>query len=95
MSLVATRPVLYRSIQYRAGDVLPADNVLMVEAWLDAGSAVTVEDEETVEAPEAPETPKAPKAIPVAPPEGKAGISSDGDPDARVGRIPKTGRKKK
>lgn len=86
MSLIATRPVLYRSTQYRAGDALPADNVLMVEAWLGAGSAVVVEDEETAEAP---------KAIPVAPPEGKAGISSDGDPEARVGRVPKKGRKKK
>lgn len=86
MSLIATRPVLYRSMQYRAGDTLPADSVTMVEAWLDAGSAVEVENEATKEAP---------KAIPVSPPEGKAGISSDGDSDARVGRIPKTGRKKK
>ena len=86
MKILATRSVLYRSTQYRAGDVLPADNVIMVEAWLNAGSAVKVEDEETRDVP---------KAIPVAPPEGKAGTSSDGDPEARVGRVPKTGRKKK
>lgn len=84
MSLIATRSVLYRSTQYRTGDVLPADNVAMVEAWLDAGSAVVVDDEETTEAP---------KAVPVAPPEGKPGISSDGDPEARVGRVPKRRKK--
>lgn len=39
MTLVATRPVLYRSTQYRAGDALPADNQAMVEAWLEAKSA--------------------------------------------------------
>lgn len=44
MRLVAKRPVLYRSTQYRAGDALPADNPAMVEAWLDAKSAEWVDE---------------------------------------------------
>lgn len=87
MMLVAIRPVLYRSTQYRAGDRLPADNQDMVSAWLEYGSAEWKNDDE--------EPTKAPKAEPIAPPEGKPGISSDGDPDARVGRVPKKGRARK
>lgn len=44
MRLIANRPVLYRSIQYRKGDALPADNNAMVKAWLDAKSAVWVDE---------------------------------------------------
>ena len=86
MRLIATRPVLYRSTQYKAGDRLPADDQVMVDAWLQYGSAKWVDDENPTPAP---------KAEPVSPPEGKAGISSYGDPDARIGRIPKKGRAKK
>ena len=49
MRLLATRSVLYRSTQYRAGDALPADNKAMVEAWLDAKSAKW--EDETAKAP--------------------------------------------
>ena len=42
--LVAKRPVLYRSTQYRAGDALPADNQAMVDAWLEAKSAEWVDE---------------------------------------------------
>lgn len=81
MILKATRPVLLCNTQYRAGDTLPADNELMVEAWLEAGSAVWTDEEET-----APE--EAAKAVPVTAPPGQPGLSSDGDPDALIGRIP-------
>ena len=81
MILKATRPVLLRNTQYRTGDTLPADNELMVEAWLEAGSAVWTDEDET-----APE--EAAKAVPVTAPPGQPGLSSDGDPDALIGRVP-------
>ena len=46
MSLVALRPILYRSTQYKEGDVLPADDPKMVEAWVDAGSAGWADEDE-------------------------------------------------
>ena len=86
--LKAKLPVLYRSKQYRAGDTLPADDVAMVEAWIEAGSAALVDDEES-----APEKPA--KAKPASATAGMPGLSSDGDPDALIGRIPARGRGKK
>jgi len=80
MILTAMRSVLYRSTQYEAGDALPADNQAMVEAWLEAGSAVWKDEDEETEAPK-----KAKRAT--APP-GTTGLSSDGDPEARAGRLP-------
>ena len=77
MRLVAIRPVLYRSVQYGVGAELPADNEAMVEAWVAFKSASWAEDEPPR---------KPPKAVPVSPPDGKAGLSSDGDPAARLGR---------
>ena len=80
MILTAMRSVLFRSTQYEVGDTLPADNRAIVDAWLEAGSAVWKdEDEET-------ETPK--KAKRATAPPGTTGISSDGDSEARVGRLP-------
>lgn len=83
MTLRALRPVLYRSTQYRAGDALPADDTATVEAWLEAGSAAWIEDEEAVKAPKA----KSRTAV-----AGMPGLSSDGDREALVGR-PKRRRK--
>ena len=51
MSLIAKIPILYRSTQFKPGDILPADNSRMVEAWLEAGSAAW---DEAAAAPEAP-----------------------------------------
>ena len=84
MKLIAMCSVLYRSIQYRAGDALPADNGVMVNAWIDAGSAKWVEDEEPKKAAKA----KAKTATP-----GRTGKSNDGDKDALAGKLPE-GRKK-
>lgn len=81
MKLRASRPVLIGCTQYGAGDQLPVTNEALVGAWLEAGSAVWVdEDEERAAA----ETPKA-KTIALA---GLPGKSSDGDPDAMVGKVP-------
>lgn len=79
MTLRATRPVLYRSRQYRTGDVLPGDDAAMVEAWIEVGSAAWIDDEETT---------KPPKAKRMAAQPGRTGLSSDGDPEALVGRVP-------
>jgi len=87
MILVAMRSVLYRSTQYEVGEALPADNQAMVSAWLEAGSAVWKDEDE--------ETAPPPKAKRVTAPPGTQGISSDGDPEARVGRIPDKPERKK
>jgi hypothetical protein len=51
----------------------------MVEAWIEAGSAAWIDDEETT---------KPPKAKRMTAQPGRTGLSSDGDPEALVGRIP-------
>lgn len=80
MKLVATYPILYRSWQYGIGDSLPADDAEMVQAWLDAKTAVWQEEE----------TPKG-KAKPVTAQAGLAGQSPNGETaDNVVGRVPKT-----
>lgn len=40
--LIALRPILYLSRQYKVGDKLPANNPNMVQAWIDAKSAAWV-----------------------------------------------------
>lgn len=80
MELVATYPILYRSHQYEAGDSLPADDESMVQAWLDAGTAVWSEGKQE----------KA-KATPATATAGLAGESKNGEtPENVVGRVPKT-----
>lgn len=85
--LMAIRPVLYRSKQYKAGDTLPADNEATVAAWIECKSAVWTDDEEQA----AP----APKAKLATAKPGLAGKSSDGDPEALVGQIPDKPNRKK
>ena len=46
--LIAKYPILYLSKQYDIGEELVANNPEMVKAWLDAGTAEWVEDEESV-----------------------------------------------
>ena len=80
MELVATYPILYRSHQYEGGDSLPADDESMVQAWLDAGTAVWSEGKQE----------KA-KATPATATAGLAGESKNGEtPENVVGRVPKT-----
>lgn len=80
MKLVAIYPILYRSHQYEVGDSLPADDQSMVQAWLDAKTAMWQEEEK----------PKG-KAKPVTAEAGLAGQSQNGETaDNVVGRVPKT-----
>ena len=79
MKLTAIYPILYRSRQYEIGEELPADDPEMVQAWLDAKTAVWQDD-----------TPQA-KAKPVTAQAGLAGQSLNGEADENVvGRVPKT-----
>ena len=79
MKLTAIYPILYRSRQYEIGEELPADDPEMVQAWLDAKTAVWQDD-----------TPQA-KAKPVTAQAGLAGQSLNGETDENVvGRVPKT-----
>ena len=80
MELVATYHILYISHQYEVGDSLPADDESMVQAWLDAGTAVWSEGKQE----------KA-KATPATATAGLAGESKNGEtPENVVGRVPKT-----
>ncbi|UVY23413.1 MAG: hypothetical protein [Bacteriophage sp.] len=89
MKLIAIYPILYRSHQYEVGEELPADDPEMVQAWLDAKTAVWQEDQTKA------------KARPVTAEAGLAGQSPNGETsDNVVGRVPKTparnaGRRKK
>lgn len=91
MKLIATHPILYQSTQYEVGQSLPAYDPDMVQAWLDAGTAVWKEDEQQAGA----------KAKPAAATAGLAGESKNGETAENVvGRVPKTparnaGRRKK
>lgn len=79
MELVATYPILYRSHQYEVGDSLPADDESMVQAWLDAKTAIWQDDTSQV------------KAKPVTAQAGLAGQSPNGETGENlVGRVPKT-----
>ena len=80
MELVATYPILYRAHQYEVGDSLPADDESMVQAWLDAGTAVWSEGKQ-----------ENAKATPATATAGLAGESKNGEtPENVVGRVPKT-----
>lgn len=43
--LMAVYPILYLSKQYRVGDILPAGDPEMVDAWLEAGTAAWMNKE--------------------------------------------------
>jgi len=77
--LTAILPVLYCSRQYKPGDTLPGTDERTVEAWLESGAARWIDEESVRHAPKA----KLATAEP-----GKPGKSSDGDPDALVGKVP-------
>lgn len=47
--LIATYPILYLSKQYEVGDELPANNPQMVDAWLNAKTAVWKEKSSNAE----------------------------------------------
>lgn len=79
MKLIAIYPILYRSHQYEIGEELPADDSEMVQAWLDAKTAIWQDDTSQV------------KAKPVTAQAGLAGQSPNGETGENlVGRVPKT-----
>lgn len=72
--LIALRPVLYQGRMYEEGETLPAYDVRMVEAWLEAGSAemdspedkseiTTSEDQEGNQKPEGKGTDREPDEV--------------------------------
>ena len=83
--LIALVPVLYLSHQYKVGDKLPANNPDMVQAWIDAESAVWMSARKEL-----------PKAKPMTAEPGLPGMASASETkDNLVGKVPKTpGRKK-
>lgn len=85
--LIATRRILYKSVNYIPGDVLP-DNTDMTDAWLNSGSAV-YEDEITPK--------KALKAESASAQAGAEGVNvANGETDETlIGKVPLTETRKK
>lgn len=79
--LIAITPILYHSKQYKIGDVLPASDAKMVQAWLDAGTAEWQTQKATMS-----------KATSVVAKIGLSGIAIPSTGEDFIGRI--TGRKK-
>ena len=78
--LIATHPILYQSTQYEVGRELPAHDSKMVQAWIDAGTAVWKEEQQ--------DKAKASPAVAVA---GLVGVSENGESTENlVGKIPET-----
>ena len=87
--LTAQTSILFESKMYKPGDELPVKNPAMVEAWLEAGTAVLIDDEQK----------KAPaKARPRTAEPGQPGVAvhseSENGEDV-VGKVPKTNSRKK
>lgn len=86
--LVAVYPILFNSHQYNVGDVLPTNYPDMVQAWLEAGTAVW----------NGAETQKVVNANPKTAEHGLSGaavVSESEDGDNLVGKVPKTAARKK
>ena len=101
MRLIAKHPILYLTGQYAIGDELPANDPLMVEAWLVAKTAAWEaepgdEEFEDAEAP-AEEITEVASATSVTAQPGLPGVAVNGETEENlVGRIPKTiGRSRK
>lgn len=88
--LMAVTAILYQSKMYMPGEELPVNNETMVNAWLEAGTAVykDTEDTETISAKARPVT-----AVPGLP--GLAVNSESEDGVDLVGRVPRTAARKK
>lgn len=100
-ALIAKRPILHLAKLYHVGDELPTSDPVMLDAWLDAGSAEWQKDPAEVE--EVPVdkqqenletivTDK--KANPQTAEPGLPGESGSGEPDELVGKVPKTPERK-
>lgn len=87
MRLIAKRPVLYLARQYKAGEELPTSDPVMVEAWIAAGTACV---SNPGEAPKEASRAELVTAMP-----GISGVSSTGESDPIVGRIPDSAEREK
>lgn len=83
MKLIATTPILYFAHQYQIGDELPLRDQVMVNAWLNAGTAKWLDDNQEQEVPT-----ERPKARMVTARPGQIGISTTGNEEDLTGRIP-------
>lgn len=87
--LTAKTSILFESKIYNPGEELPVKNPAMVEAWLAAGTAVFIDDEQT-------KTPA--KARPRTAEPGQPGVavhSESANGEDLVGKVPKTSSRKK
>lgn len=85
MKLTAKIPILYRAHLYDIGDELPATDQIMVQAWMEAGSAKWNEDTKEAERPV-----KKSKARKATAQPGQIGMSTTGNLEDLAGRIPDT-----
>ena len=86
--LIAQMPILYHSRQFQAGDVLPVNDEVMVEAWLESGAAAYVEVP----------TEKPAKAKPMTAEPGQFGQAVNSETENGedlIGKVPKTKARKK
>ena len=87
--LTAQQSILFESKIYAPGNELPTKDAAMVEAWLAAGTAVWIDDEQA----------KAPaKARPATAEPGQPGVaiaSESEDGNNLAGKVPKTASRKK
>ena len=85
--LIAKQSILFESKLYSPGAELPTKNADMVKAWLDAGTAVWVEDEtNNTKAKARPKT-----AEPGLP--GDVVVSESENGDNLAGKVPKTAKR--
>lgn len=85
--LIAQQSILFEGKIYNPGEHLPAHNAAMVAAWLEAGTAVWIENKN-----------EAPKAKPRTAEPGLSGVSvasESEDGEDLVGKVPKTTARKK
>ena len=87
MKLIATQPILYKAKQYLFGDELPTSDEKMVEAWIGAGSACWSEGDG--------EQAASAKATAMTAQPGATGVSSTGNNEDLIGRIPESAEREK
>lgn len=83
MKLIATTPILYFAHQYQIGDELPLRDQVMVNAWLNAGTVKWLDDSQGQEVPT-----ERPKARMVTARPGQFGMSTLGNEEDLVGKVP-------
>lgn len=87
--LTAQRSILFENRIYAPGETLPAHNAAMVEAWINAGTAVWI-DSETISTKAKAKPKTAEPGLP-----GAAVASESENGENLVGKVPKTTSRKK